>query len=117
MARKPPYLEQHAISIRGVTWTVRLYNPRSYVKINGDDSRAITHLAEREIHCRQDYLDLVTLRHEVIHALIDSSHHISSDLDQDKFEEMVCEIVSEHYYDIGKWSEEIQKRFLREDLE
>lgn len=114
--RKPPYLETHTIVIRDVVWTVRLYAPKNYIKVNGDDSRAITWVSSREIHCRPDFLDGVTLRHEVIHALVDSSHHISSDLDFDTFEELVCEIISEHYFDIGKWAEEIQKRFIREDL-
>jgi hypothetical protein len=76
-------------------WTASLYREKSYIKMHGDDSDAITLPAEKEIHFPSPGITAKSCRHEMVHAYA-TLLHISSttSLTLDDYEEIWAEFLS-----------------------
>lgn len=101
------------ILIKGVEWTVYVQPNLSYIRQHGNDSGAITYINDKDIFFNSDHVNTGYIRHELTHAFVASSGINSSSLDQDQFEELFCEIVEEHYHDIGSLTDKIINFILK----
>lgn len=107
---KKKYLK---ITIKGVEWTVFSQSTKSYKRLHGIDSIAITYPKDREIYFDADRLIPDTVFHELLHGFVDSSNITSSNLTPSQMEELCCEIIGEHYYDMGLLANKIMGFILK----
>lgn len=105
------------IKIRDVQWTAVVYTPKTYIKKFGADSRAICEFEKKKMSFRKDKLDFQTVIHEIVHALVDTSHTHSAELNNDQFEEVICDLVGEHIFDIFRWSLEVYNFISKENVQ
>lgn len=103
--------------IKGKEWKARCYAPRTYTKMHGSDSAAITVMSDRELHFNTKYLSLDYIQHELWHAFTYESNTNSSYLSNDQMEELSATIFSNHGLEIIALSIEIQQQFLTKDEE
>lgn len=101
------------ISIKGLEWTIYSQSNMSYVRKHGNDSGAITYLQDREVFFNSGHFNPGYVRHELLHCYIASSGTNSSNLTKDQLEELCCEIVEEHYFEIGALADKIVNFILK----
>lgn len=102
------------ILIKGVKFRVILETKKDYIKKHGDGSYAHLDKLKKCLAFRQDHISKKIIMHEVMHGYINACHLAScSDISMDDFEEIVCELIEEHYSDIGKTTNQIYK-YLKE---
>lgn len=99
------------VKIKDVEWTAYLLSDATYKRRMGSDSRALTDIERREIYFSKKYLDFETVVHEVIHALYESAMTVSADLTAAQVEEVFCELLGSHYFQIGMYANQIMKGF------
>ena len=79
------------VTIKGIEWKVYVQNHKSYVRTNGNDSKAITYTDDREIYFDRSLVTIGLIRHEVFHAFTastDTEH--SADMTASDQEELDC---------------------------
>jgi hypothetical protein len=67
MAKAKPKA-QFKIQINEESWTCRLWPVKTYIKLHGNDSDAITDLLDRTMDFKDDALTLENVAHEAMHA-------------------------------------------------
>ena len=103
------------IYIKGVRFLVKLESRKEYIKNHTDGSYAHLDKVKKTLTFRNDHVSKKIVMHEVVHAFINACHLGScNDISMEDFEEIVCEMMEEHYHDIGKTTNEIY-RFLKEN--
>lgn len=73
MAKRKPKAEVQVL-INEDTWTCRLWRAKTYEKLHGDDSGAITDVVEKFIDFRDDEFSLETVGHELTHVYFKYLH-------------------------------------------
>lgn len=73
MAKAKPKV-QFKVQINDETWTCRLWPVKSYVKMHGNDSDAITDLTSKTMDFKDDALTLENVAHETMHAYFKYLH-------------------------------------------
>lgn len=68
---------------------------------------AISHLNERIIHIRKSSLDILTITHEIVHALQWELSFYELDLTRDQTTEWFCELISKHGEQINRDAKEL----------
>jgi len=102
------------VLIKGIKYKVILFTEALYEKKFGKDCDAAFCGDKRELRFKDSDTSKATIMHETIHAFYDSLLLNSvTDLKIDDQEEIFCELISEHYSDIGRITNEIHK-FLKE---
>ncbi len=89
-------LKSFSVKIRGISWKVLLLPPHQYEAEEGTDSDAIASAPNLTIKFRTDNVSLVLVRHELVHAYIDSFHLLSASVTGAQMEEIVAEWLSKH---------------------
>lgn len=97
MSRKTKQLQ---FNIKGIDWTFYCQSNSSYIKAHGSDSEAITYTKERKVYFNKSHLQPNAVIHEVFHAYVASCGTNSSSLKPDQVEELCCEIIAEHIFEI-----------------
>lgn len=82
-----------------------------YRSAHGKDSMAICLKHHRKIVLTEKYVDIHTIRHELVHAYVASCCVESMHIKGDDMEELLCEVLSYHLEDIGKYSRKIFNTF------
>ena len=98
-------------TIKDKEWTFLLLSDKKYDKDHGEDSDGITYPSERCVYFAKSTINLSVILHELMHVFNNASLINSSDLTRLQQEELGCEIVAEHYFDIGKLAFEINEFF------
>lgn len=102
------------IEIKGVKFKVILESKKDYIKNHKDESYAHLDKIKKTLTFREDHVSKKIIIHEVMHGFINACHLAScSDISMDDFEEIVCELMEEHYHDIGRTTNQIYK-YLKE---
>lgn len=101
------------ISIKGVLYTYQALTPSKYKKHN-PESMAHVEKSKKEIIFDKSELSLKVVIHEVTHAFINQCHLGStSDISLEDFEEVICELMEDHIFDIISVSEEIYRELSK----
>lgn len=100
------------ISIKGLKWTVKIMSTANYKKINGSDSRAITHLDTREIHIPVNFLCPQLIIHEIHHAMADSC--LTEGASVKNLDEIGASILENHYPHYNMYVWDIFAHYIKE---
>lgn len=92
------------LNIKGLEWKIHVQSPASYRKMHGTDSSAITYPEDRDIYFKKDHVKHGTILHELGHALVWSAGTTSAQITADQMEELIFELLEEHYFDLGNWT-------------
>lgn len=88
------------LKIKDIEWKFIFFTDRGYErKFGKDDSYAITFFKEREVYFNIKYASPSIIRHELIHVLLASTCTDSATLSGAKVEEVLAEIMEEHFVD------------------
>lgn len=82
------------VVINGDAWKIVVFESDSFVKRFGDDIAAFCEPKTKQIIFNEDEIDLVTVRHELVHAYYYYSSTYSANLDAHQVEEVFCELMS-----------------------
>lgn len=108
------YYSKMFVLIKGIKYSIKYMTKSDYEKKFGRTCDANFSGSKRELTFKSDQIKKDTIMHEVIHAfydslLLNSCHNI----DIEDQEEIFCELISTHYTDIGKITNNIYK-YLKE---
>lgn len=79
------------VTIKGIEWKVFVQTHASYVRTNGNDSKAIVYPDDREIYFDRSCVTIGLIRHEVFHAFTSSTDtEHSTDMTASDQEELDC---------------------------
>lgn len=102
------------INLRGDDYKV-------YLHTSHDLNRLVSHceaymkFEEKEIRFSEENLKITTILHELVHCFIASTYiHELTELGVDDFEEIVCEVVSRNYEEIGKLAKMVENELKNE---
>ena len=95
------------INIKGLDWKIFVQAPALYKRKHGADSAAITYPEDREIYFCTDRVKYGLCMHELGHALIESSGTTSANITAHQMEELILELIEEHYFDLGNWTRNV----------
>jgi uncharacterized protein (DUF2164 family) len=79
----------------------------------GDDSAAICLTEKKQVYIQKNELTPKTIMHELIHCLVEEHNLTSANLSNEQFEEFICELVSNNYYNLGNWTSELFHKLHR----
>lgn len=88
-------LKTFLFKVRGREWKVFVYTVEEYRKIEDvGDSHALTDTDLREFYFQTKWLDLPTIRHEVVHAFVKECHVESANLQGAQMEELLADFFA-----------------------
>lgn len=100
------------INVKGLEWSFHLQTDLAYRKKHGSDSAGITYPGDKAVFFNKAHLSFNYIIHELIHVYYASCLTNSSDLKPDQVEDNCCEILGEHYFEIGSNAQKILDYFL-----
>jgi hypothetical protein len=100
------------IHIKGAEWTIVFMAKRSYEKLHGEDSSAITIGDKKEIHFNKTDLCPKYVYHELGHAYFFECNTESANLDAYQTEEVFCSIIGDYLPEIQKQGYYILSKFM-----
>ena|ERR1035437_9207658 len=107
-------LKTFLFKVRGRKWTVFVYTVEEYLKIEDvGDSHALTDTDLREFYFQTKWLDLPTIRHEVVHAFVKECHVESADLKGQQMEELLADFFAYSLEEFVTASEKLWRRLNR----
>jgi hypothetical protein len=71
---KRKYKAQFKVQINDEMWTCKLWPVKTYVKLHGNDSDAITDMTANTMEFKDDALTIETVSHETMHAYFKYLH-------------------------------------------
>lgn len=93
------------IRIKGARWKYRLLSYARFCKyhpeINPEDDPAVTDCGNKIIDFYVKDLDLIVVRHEIIHGFISELHIESASLSVAQIEEVIADLVAENWDEMG----------------
>lgn len=92
------------LTIKGLEWKIFVQSPAVYKREHGNDSAAITYPEDREIYFCTDRVKFGLCLHEIGHALVWSSGTTSAQITAHQMEELIWELMEEHYFELGNWT-------------
>lgn len=95
------------LTIKGLEWKIFVETPALYKRKHGSDSAAITYPEDREVYFCTDRVKFGLVMHELGHALIASSGTASANITAHQMEELILELLEEHYFDLGNWTRNV----------
>lgn len=105
------------VNIKGFHWQIELLDHPTYVESLGDTSAAIADRSLKKIYINEEYFNIKTVRHEIVHAFMDSLCLSSCEnLSIEDYEEIVCEVIANHIIDIEKTSQYILKKLTKNEI-
>jgi hypothetical protein len=100
-------MSSYTTNVKGTERTFNLLTERTYVKKHGDESVGMTISNEHVVDIRAGELSFEVVCHELCHIYHFSSLVNSSDLTSEQTVELMCEIMSTHYFEIGRIANEV----------
>jgi hypothetical protein len=100
------------VQVNGLAWNCRIWRPKPYVKMHGDNSTAITVPGERIIDFRTDEFNQEVVGHELTHAFFKYLHldSVHSPAIED-IEEIVASWLGANYIQFYEKSNAIYSAF------
>lgn len=112
MAHKYKPVKQIEFQIGEDMWKCSLWKMKTYIKLYGDDSDAITDIELREINFYKEQLNLETAIHEIVHAYATLLHLESTvEMSKDDYEEVWASFLAKNIHRIIEKSNTIIKEF------
>lgn len=97
------------LSVRGDIYSVFLV-PLATLNTSVDGAQACMHFEDKTIHFTVENLTITTITHELLHCFIASTYiHELVDLSKDDFEEIVCEVVSRNWQELGVMAKQVKQ--------
>jgi hypothetical protein len=93
------------IPIVGRLWKVKFLNDAQYCKKIGADSRAICDCEEKTLYFNLQFMNDVTIRHELVHAFASETSFTVLQLNPEQWEEWACELFGKYGPDMMALSE------------
>jgi len=93
------------IPIVGKPWQVKFLNDPTYCKKIGRDSRAICDCEDKVLYFNLQFMNDVTIRHELVHAFASETSFTVLQLNEDQWEEWACELFGKYGPDMMVLSE------------
>jgi hypothetical protein len=90
-------------------WLLLILSTASYIRRNGSDSIASTHVNGRRIELSPLGLDKETITHELVHAYLGELCTHSADLARDAFEEIFAELMAKRGIELLELAEHLHR--------
>lgn len=106
-------MKELEIDILGQSWYITSLPNEEYITIHAEDkeAEAFTDTSLSTITINSDYLTLVVITHELVHAYIEMCCVGHSDIDKASFEEIMCDIFGKYGRDIVKQADFVYNKF------
>lgn len=101
------------MQIKGIEWTIHLQSHSSYKRKHGSDSDAIMYPDLREIYYSKEMLIPRIVRHELMHAWVESSGIYCSNMKAGQMEELCSVIIGDHGPELFHQCDKIIEYFTR----
>lgn len=103
------------LEIKGRQWTFVLMTDKAFDKLhnpNGESNTAMTMTNQYRTDFRKSDWSLIDIIHELGHIIYSLSPTRSAALSTDDVEEVMCDIYSTDYFDIGRFAGLIAEKFF-----
>lgn len=97
------------IKVLGYPWTIKVLEKKAFKKRFGR-AQAITDLETQEIFINSKFNHLRVIAHELCHAFFHYCCQEELELDNNKWEEVLCDFVSLHGEEVNKLAKNIWKK-------
>lgn len=104
------------LPIKGKDWKIEFLTQKEFDKKNpnSESCAALTFISTKNIQFIKSHLNMVTIYHELFHALLGECSVSSADLQPLQVEEVCCELVGEHLEDLLILGKKIIDYYLSE---
>lgn len=99
--------------VLGKKWTLRVMGMRRYMKKNGDDSLAITHVSKRRVDLSPFGCNRDTVMHELVHCYLAEMCTHSATIDADELEEIFAEMLAHRGRELLRLGEKLTRKVKR----
>ena len=91
--------------VLGKDWKAKFLKDKAFIKKFNKEDSATTVFKEKTAYFNLSDFSTETIGHELFHVLLEEAGYYSVRLDQDRFEELVCELFGKHGEELSgiKW--------------
>jgi hypothetical protein len=105
-------IKSGTLTILGTRWKYAMLSQDAFARAHGVDTRGICLSQPRQMLFPEGGVTLGNVRHELLHAYLFSLPTASADLSLDQFEEVVADLLGDHWETMDRQARQIHSKLI-----
>ncbi len=103
-------IKRGIITILGSPWEYATVDPDDFARVNGSEVPAVCESSPPRLLFARGQVTKAIIRHELLHAYLFTLPLRSVELSTDQLEEIIADVLADHWDSIGRQTREIFKK-------